>query len=63
MNWREEAVEHNIPLERVERAAKGIYNANWKELPNHRFPPIWENTSDEVRDFVRRQAVRALSTL
>jgi hypothetical protein len=40
----------------VERAAKRIYYANWKELPNERLPPIWENATEEIRKWVRNQA-------
>jgi hypothetical protein len=35
----------------VEKIAKRIYYANWKE-----HSPVWENTSENVRNFVRRQA-------
>ena len=43
----------------LDTVAKAIYMANWKELPNNRFPPVWENTSEEVKNFTRRQAQRA----
>jgi hypothetical protein len=41
---------------RLETIAKRIYYANWKELPNGRFPPVWENASEGVREFARKQA-------
>jgi len=60
--WKAEAREHNVPIDRINDTAKAIYYSNWKELPTGRFPPVWESASDEVRDFVRAQAVRAITT-
>lgn len=57
--WKKEAEQYCIRTADIENIAQSIYYANWKELPNLRFPPCWENVSDEVRDFVMNQAVRA----
>jgi hypothetical protein len=47
----------------VEIAAKAAYNANWGPLANDRLPPVWENTSEQVRNWMRRQARAALMAL
>jgi len=39
----------------IEAAAKRACYANYKVLPNGNHPPVWENTSEEVREWVRRQ--------
>ena len=39
----------------IELIAREIYKANWRK-PS----PIWENTSDNVRDWVRNQAQAAI---
>lgn len=60
-DWRELAEAFGIPISVVERKAKAGYYANWKELPNKRgYPPAWESTSDEVRDWVRKRTVCTL---
>ncbi len=46
----------NNEEEDIDEIAKRIYMANWKELPNRRYPPVWENTSEEVKNWVRNQA-------
>jgi hypothetical protein len=43
----------------IDAAAKNAYYANFRVLPNGNYPPSWENTSEEVREWVRRQ-VRAI---
>lgn len=58
--WRGEAAAAGIPFHHVEAAARAGYAANWKELPQGRFPPIWENASNEVRDWMRNKSVRSL---
>ncbi len=48
----------------IEAVAIAIYMANHKGpfgLPNNRTSPIWENLSEEVRDWVRQQAKLAIS--
>jgi len=35
---------------------KRSYYANWKKLPNGRFSPAWENTSEEICEWIRNQA-------
>lgn len=60
-DWRAAAEEANVSFERIDRVARAIYNANRpNELPNHRHAPVWENSSGNVRDFVRRQALAAI---
>ena len=44
----------------LEAAAKRAYYANYKELATGRYPPAWEDTSEEVRKWVRRQARNVL---
>lgn len=63
MNWRAEAREAAIPHDKIEIVAKSIYHANWRELPNDRYPPVWESASEAVQNYVRNQAVRAIRTL
>jgi hypothetical protein len=41
---------------RIERIAKIIYYTKWKELPSGNFPPIWENTSESIRNWTRDRA-------
>jgi hypothetical protein len=47
--------------EYIDGLAKAIYNANRKPDREDlsRSPPIWENLSKDVQDWVRRQAVAA----
>lgn len=61
LQWKTEAEEHNFSQEAIDIKAKKIYYANWRELPGGRFPPHWEATSEEVRNFVRAQAVRVMT--
>lgn len=46
----------------VDIVARAIYNAHWglETLPNHRQSPPWENTSENVKNFVRNQARDAM---
>lgn len=48
---------------KIDVVAQAIYNAHWKELPDRRFPPVWENVSDKVREFVRIQAEAAIAAV
>ncbi len=43
----------NDNLDEVNLIAKRMYMTHRKELPNNGFSPIWENTSEEVREWVR----------
>ncbi len=46
---------------KIENAAKRAYYANMRgELPNGRLPPIWENASDAVRDYMRNMVRKVL---
>lgn len=47
----------------VNYLAQASYYTNWKELPSGRFPPIWENTSEEVREFTRIRIISILQEL
>lgn len=65
-----ESLEIPMPLNfnprEVEAVARAIYMANHKGpfgLPNGRTSPIWENLSDEVRDWVRKQARSAIACI
>ena len=42
----------------VERLAKKIYKTHWRS-PN----PVWENASENVKDWVRQQALDVLDEL
>jgi hypothetical protein len=42
-------MENEFDPDLIEKMAKAIYNANSREL-------VWENTSENVKEWVRRQA-------
>ena len=44
-----------ITSPKIEAAARRAYYAHYKMLPTGNFPPAWENTSEEVREWVRQQ--------
>jgi hypothetical protein len=47
----------------VNHLSQAWYYTHWKELPSGKFPPIWENTTEEVRDFVRVRITSVLQEL
>jgi len=48
---------------KLDVVAQAIYYANWRRLATGNFPPRWESTSEEIREFVRRQARKAIEAL
>ncbi len=44
--------------QKLEKRARTEYYRNWGELPNGRFPPHWENTTEEIRNWVRAKVAR-----
>lgn len=41
----------------IDVLARELYSTHWKQNPTTgRFPPIWENASKEVKEYVRKQA-------
>lgn len=45
----------------VDAVAKAIYMTHWKQQRSGRYPPHWIDTSEEVKEFVRKQAQSALA--
>jgi len=54
-DWAALAREYGLDPAVIERKAKFTYMSRYKELPNGNFPPVWENASQEVRNWMRRQ--------
>lgn len=50
---------------RIDVVAEAIYNANWGPIgiEKDRYPPVWRNVTDEVRNFVTRQAKAAIDAI
>jgi len=42
----------------IEQVARAIYRTHWR-APS----PVWENASDDVKDWVRKQAMSAIEVL
>jgi hypothetical protein len=47
----------------INHLSQAWYYTHWKELPNGDFPRIWENTTEEIRDFVRARITSVLQEL
>lgn len=56
-------------MDKVERVARAIYMTHWDPGPeskrglDHRFPPMWDAASAEVKNWVRAQAVSAIAAM
>lgn len=53
--WRELAAKHGLDNETVDRKAKAAYS--WRGAV-----PVWENVSEEVKDFMKLQSLIAITT-
>lgn len=47
----------------IDRVARAIYTTHWRQTPSGNHPPTWENTTEEIRDWVRAQAVSAIEAI
>lgn len=47
----------------IEGIAMGLYYLDWKQLPSGNFPPTWENTTNEIREWMRDQVRKELELL